>query len=63
MTNTRCLIVAVGCWLAGWAYAEGMPKAKRHTNSVGMNLVRIEAGSFVMGSAAGAISTRGRPTR
>jgi len=35
--------------LSGGGMAPEIPKGKEHTNSIGMRLVRIEAGSFLMG--------------
>jgi len=39
--------------LAGGAYGAEMPSSKQFTNTVGMKLVRIEPGSFLMGQEEG----------
>jgi formylglycine-generating enzyme required for sulfatase activity len=41
--------IAVLCSLASTALAAQMPKEKSYTNSIGMKLLRIEAGKFEMG--------------
>ena len=39
-----------------------MPAEKTHVNTLGMRLVRIEPGSFMMGSLEAATSTSGPST-
>jgi formylglycine-generating enzyme required for sulfatase activity len=41
--------IALLCWLASTAFAAPMPKERVYTNSIGMKLVRIQAGRFTMG--------------
>jgi len=43
-----CLSLLVATWISGWGKME-----KRFTNSLGVELVRIEPGSFMMGQATG----------
>ncbi len=49
----RAAIVTISLVAGGLACAAGMPTGPRYTNSIGMEFVRIEPGSFIMGSRTG----------
>jgi formylglycine-generating enzyme required for sulfatase activity len=52
------LIPAVLCFVCSAGFGAEIPEGKEHTNSIGMKLVRIEAGAFIMGQGDGAPATR-----
>jgi formylglycine-generating enzyme required for sulfatase activity len=47
----RCVLLVLICaWTTGWALAQNPQVAKEITNSIGMKLILIPAGKFLMGS-------------
>ena len=56
ISSLRCLAAVVV--LAAPAWGESMPSGPSHVNSLGMRLMRIEPGSFLMGSEEGDFDER-----
>src|SRR5438067_1266692 len=51
-TPTRMFraVLVLAAWSAVLSAAERLPQGQEHTNSLGMRLVRIEPGEFMMGT-------------